>query len=142
MPTELTNGGVKFGDGTTQTTAAVTPTTTPGWNVVYTVTNVGNGGTYTLPANCLGVYVWARIYGGNNNGGVYAVQIRNAAGSELGSLYVHGTNDGPNRNDGGSGMYMSGAAFIPVPTNARSIYAYTTSNNVGGDFYVGAYVTR
>ena len=35
MATELVLSGVKFPDGTVQSTAAVTATTTPGWNVTY-----------------------------------------------------------------------------------------------------------
>jgi len=116
---------------------------TVGWNVTYTGNfSVGNGGVYTLPANCIGVYVWAQVWGGNNNGGTFYAQVRNGAGSTLGTLSVHGTNDGPAKGDGGSGMYMSGATFLPMSADARSIYCYTGNNNVGGTLYVQAHVTK
>lgn len=117
---------------------------TVGWNVTYTGNySVSNGGTYNLPSNCIGVYVYALIYGGNNNGGNGRATIKQG-GTTLGSVYVNGTNVGvlSGRGDGGSGMTDAAGAFIPVPTSATSIYFDVADNAVSGTFYVQAYVTK
>jgi len=118
---------------------------TIGWNVTYTGNySVGSGGTYTLPSNCIGVYVYALVYGGNNNGGNGRAIIKDSGGTTLGSVYINGTNVGTlsGRGDGGSGMTDAAGAFVPVPYNARSVYFDVTDNAVSGTFYVQAYVTK
>lgn len=147
MATELVLNGVKFPDGSVQSTAAVTATSTPGWNVTYLGpkdVQIGAGGTWNVPANCLGVYVYCYVWGGNNNGGNGRLQLRNSSGSVVATVYVHGTNAGDawSRGDGGSGMADAGAAFVPLSTNITSIYFDIYDNAVAGKFYIQAYVTR
>lgn len=150
MATILNNGGIQFGDGTIQSTAVTAPTTTPGWNVTYTSGAGGRDnpiatGTYwNVPSGCLGVYVHCEVWGGNNNGGTGRLQIRNSGGGVIGTVFVNGTNigDGWSRGDGGSGMADGGASFVPLSSNAASIYFDIYDNAVAGKFYIQAYVTR
>jgi hypothetical protein len=115
-----------------------------GWNVTYTSVNISSGGTWSVPSNCIGVYVYCYVYGGNNNGGNGRAQIKNSGGSTLGTVYVNGTNNGvlSGRGDGGSGMTDAAAAFIPLSSTASSIYFDVYDNAVNGTFYIQAYVTK
>jgi hypothetical protein len=115
-----------------------------GWNVTYTSVNISSGGSWTIPSNCIGVYVYCYVYGGGNNGGNGRALIRNSGGTTIGTMYIHGTNSGvlSSRNDGGSGMTDSGAAFIPISSSGASIYFDVVDNGVSGTFYIQAYVTK
>lgn len=137
------------GDNSTKiaTTAFVKSAVTSsqfGWNVTYVSTSVGSGGSWSVPANCIGVYIFAYVYGGSNNGGVGRALIRNSSGSEIGSVYINGTNTGVvgGRGDGGSGMADGGGSFIPLSSSAASVYLDVVNNAVSGTFVIQAYVTR
>ena len=133
-----TSGNVLTSNGTTwQSTAPATPFS---WNTTYVNVSKSAGDSYTLPSNCIGVYVWCQVYGGGNNGGIGKIDIKNSGGTVLGTANINGTNIGGGA-DGGSGMTDGAGSFIPMSSTATELYFYTASNNVGGSFIVQAYVT-
>lgn len=136
MPSSIDGTKVNFSNGTNQTLPM-------NWNVTYLATGVANGGSYTLPANCLGVFVYGEASGGGNNGGINRVNVYSAGGL-LGYVDVNGTNCNviSGRNDGGSGMTDGAATFVPVPPNATYITCNTVANSVTSTYVVYAYVTR
>ena len=91
------------------------------WNVSNVNTAfTANGYTYTLPSNCVGVSVHIYTYMGSNQGGRTDVDIKDGA-TVLYTVKLGGANE-LNGNDGGSGMSASSHAFLPVPSNATSLY--------------------
>lgn len=130
-----TAGNVLKSNGTTWVSGAGF-----GWNVTYASVSKSAGDSYTLPSNCIGVYVWCQVYGGGNNGGIGKIDIKNSGGTVLGTANINGTNIGGGA-DGGSGMTDGAGSFIPVSSTATELYFYTASNNVGGSFIIQAYVT-
>ena len=94
----------------------------------------------SLPANCIGVYIFCSVYGGGNNGGTGKIAVKDSGGTTLGTCFINGTNMGGGA-DGGSGMTDGAGSFIPVSSNASSLYLYVDSNSVGGTFYIQGYVT-
>lgn len=134
-----TSGNVLTSNGTTWTSAA--PATPFAWNVTYTSVSKSAGDTYTLPSNCIGVYIWCKVYGGGNNGGIGKIDVKNSGGSTLGTMFINGTNIGGGA-DGGSGMSDGAGSFVPVSSSASSLYFYTETNNVGADFLIQAYVAK
>ncbi len=134
-----TSGNLLTSNGTTWTSAAApTPFS---WNVTYVNTAKDDDTSYSLPSNCIGVYVWCKTYGGGNNGGIGKVTIKNSGGTELGYVYVGGTNIGAGA-DGGSGMTDGAGSFIPVPSTAATIEFSTITNDVNSVWEVQAYVTK
>lgn len=89
MPSSLNGTGVSFSDGSSQDIAR-------NWNVTYVSVAVANGGVYTLPARCIGVFVWCGVYGGNNTGSINRVIVRDASNNVLNTIQV-------NRMTGGDG---------------------------------------
>jgi hypothetical protein len=133
-----TSGNLLTSNGTTWTSAAApTPFS---WNVTYVNTAKDDDTSYTLPSNCIGVYIWCKTYGGANNGGIGKVTINNG-GTELGYIYVGGTNIGGGA-DGGSGMTDGVGTFKPVPSAATAIGFSTITNDVDSIWEVQAYVTK
>ena len=114
---------------------------TPGWNVTYLSTNIASGGSWTVPSNCIGVYIYSLVSGSSSNGGNGRATIKDSGGNSLGSVYINGTNTnhGP---DGGSGMTDGAGSFVPLPSNASTVYLDIADNSVTGTFYVQAYVTK
>jgi hypothetical protein len=131
------------GDNSTKiaTTAYANTAVANFWNVTYVNLTYNSGDTYTLPANCLGVYIWAEVFGGSNNGGYAYAQIQDSTPTTLATINVSGTNVN-HGGDGGSGMQDGSGSFVPVPRNAASIYLYIGNNSVSGTFIIQAYVTR
>ena len=111
------------------------------WNTTYVNVSKSAGDSYTLPSNCIGVYVWCKTYGGGNNGGIGKVTIKNSGGTQLGYIYVGGTNIGAGA-DGGSGMNDGVGSFIPVPSTATTLAFSTITNDVNSEWEVQAYVTK
>ena len=134
-----TSGNLLTSNGTTWTSAAAPVTFS--WNVTYVNTSKADDTSYTLPSNCIGVYLWCKTYGGGNNGGIGKVSIKNSGGTELGYVYVGGTNIGGGA-DGGSGMSDGVGTFIPVPTTATTLDLSTVSNDVNSEWIIQAYVTK
>jgi hypothetical protein len=125
-----------------QITSASEATIVPfSWNVTYVNTAKDDDTSYTLPSNCIGLYVWCETYGGANNGGIGKVTIKNSGGTELGYVYVGGTNIGSGA-DGGSGMRDGVGTFVPVPSTATSVDFSTITNDVNSSWVVQAYVTK
>ena len=112
-----------------------------GWNVTYVSTSYNSGDSYTLPANCIGIYVWCQISGASNNGGKGKVTVKNSGGSTIGTMFVNGTNlnQGP---DGGSGMTDGSGTFIPISSSASSVTFEIFDNSVSGSFILQAYITK
>jgi len=131
------NGGVTSINGNT---GAVTLDAV-GWTVTYTSVSISSGGTWNVPANCIGVYVWCEVYGGVNNGGYGRVAVKNSISTTIGTFYINGTNTnhGP---DGGSGMMDGAGSFIPLSSSASSLSMDIINNGVSGSFIVQAYVTK
>lgn len=131
------------GDNSTKiaTTAYANTAVANFWNVTYVNVTYTSASTYTLPANCLGIYVWADIPGNGSNGGICYAQIQDSGAAAIGTVWVSGTNisQGP---DGGSGMADGSGTFIPVPRTAAYVYLYIDNNAVYGRIKVQAYVTR
>ena len=134
-----TSGNVLTSNGTTWTSTA--PATPFSWNVTYVNTSKADDTSYTLPSNCIGVYVWCKTNGSGNNGGIGKVTIKNSGGTQLGYIYVGGTNIGAGA-DGGSGMVDGVGSFIPVPSTATTIEFSTITNDVNSEWEVQAYVTK
>jgi len=134
-----TSGNLLTSNGTTWTSAAApTPFS---WNVTYVNTSKADDTSYSLPSNCIGVYLWCKTYGGGNNGGIGKVSIKNSGGTELGYVYVGGTNIGGG-TDGGSGMHDGVGTFIPVPSTATTLDLSTITNDVNSEWIIQAYVTK
>jgi hypothetical protein len=111
------------------------------WNVTYVNVSKVDDSSYSLPSNCLGVYVWCETSGSGNNGGIGKVSIKNSGGTTLGYVYVGGTNIGGGA-DGGSGMRDGVGTFIPVPSTATEIYMETVTNDVNSSWVIQAYITK
>lgn len=133
-----TSGNILTSNGTTWQSAAPAPSFA--WNVTYVNTSQSDDTSYTLPANCIGVYLWCETNGSGNNGGIGKVSIKNG-GTELGYVYVGGTNIGGGA-DGGSGMRDGVGTFIPVPSNATALDLSTITNDVNSSWVIQAYVTK
>jgi hypothetical protein len=112
-----------------------------GWNVTYVSTSYNSGDSYTLPANCIGIYVWCQISGSGNNGGKGKVTVKNSGGSTIGTIFVSGTNLNQGA-DGGSGMTDGSGTFIPISSSASSVTFEIFDNSVGGSFILQAYITK
>ena len=110
------------------------------WNVTYINTSVSSGNSYTLPSNCIGVYIWCSVSGLFNAGAIGQGVIKDSSGSTLGTVYINGTNIN-NGGDGGSAMIDGAGSFIPVPSNASTILLNATSGSNPTSFVVQAYVT-
>lgn len=134
-----TSGNLLTSNGTTWTSAAAPAQFA--WNVTYVNTSKDDDTSYSLPSNCIGVYVWCETYGGANNGGIGKVTIKNSGGTELGYVYVGGTNIGSGA-DGGSGMRDGVGTFVPVSSTASTIEFSTVTNDVNSSWVVQAYVTK
>lgn len=135
-----TSGNVLTSTGTGWTSSAPTPLF--GWNVTYVNTSYNSGSSYSLPANCIGLYVWCQVSGNGNNGGIGRVNIKNSVNTVIGTVYVNGTNIGGG-NDGGSGMYDGAGSFIPIASTATSVdFDIFNNSGVVGLFILQAYVTK
>ena len=134
--TEIYNGTTWVGMNTQG--IIVTPFS---WNVTYVNISQADDTSYTLPSDCIGVYIWCQTYGGANNGGIGKVSIKNSGGTELGYVYVGGTNIGSGA-DGGSGMTDGVGTFVPVPSTATSLALSTITNDVNSSWVIQAYVTK
>lgn len=134
-----TSGNVLVSSGTSWSSTA--PSSVFGWNVTYTNISYVSGDSYTLPARCIGIYVWSTVPGAGNNGGIGRVIIKNSSGTQIGSIYVNGTNISGG-NDGGSGMNDGSGSFIPISSDAASVQFDVFSNAVGGNFILQAYITK
>lgn len=126
------------GQITSASTAAIVPFA---WNTTYTDVDISSGGSWAVPSNCIGVYIWCRVYGGGNNGGIGRAQIKNSGGSVIGTMYINGTNISGGA-DGGSGMHDGAGSFIPLSSAASSVALDVFSNGVDGSFKIQAYVTK
>lgn len=130
MSTSLNGTGVTFNNGVAQNSAF-------NWNMSQVNVTVANGGVYTLPARCIGVFVWCGMYGGANNGSINRVIVRDASNNVLNTIQVNRMSGG----DGGSGMWDGAGSFIPVPSNATNI-VMSTSGSSSNQYIVQVVVTR
>ena len=100
--------------------AAQYPASTGALTTTYTSQSFVTNATYTLPANCVGVYVYSNVYGGSNAGATAAISVYNSSNALLGTIPYSGTNVS-NGNDGGSGMADTAGSLIPIPAGAAYI---------------------
>lgn len=122
-----------------QVTAASTATIVPfAWNVVYVNTSVGEGSSYSIPANCIQVNGYVTTTFGGNTGGLARLTIRDGSSNTLGSTLA-GLTSG---NDGGGGAGFFMPISIPVSSSASSIAVSREAGGNGVSFVVTSYVTR
>ena len=110
-----------------------------GWRVTYVDESYAKTSTITIPTGCIGIYVYATVSGGGNNGGTAKAYIKNSSGTIIGTMSVNGTNVTAGV-DGGSGMIDGAGSFIPLSSNASYVYFDIVNNSVAGTFYVQSYV--
>ena len=104
----------------------------------YINTSLGNGSTWTIPANTVYVYMTATAGGFYSSGDLVQVKILDASSAVLGELPLHGANvsNGP---DGGSGMLDQGAGSIPISATAVTLQVAISGNNVSSSATIWAY---
>lgn len=103
-------------DGTDFVISATLPTQSKSISTVYATTSVALGATYSVPANCIGVYMYAIIYGGGNKGARVGIELYDVSNALIATIPVSSTNDNSG-GDGGSGMSDASAAFVPMASN-------------------------
>lgn len=123
------------GQITTASEATIVPFA---WNVTYLSTSIGEGGSYTLPSNCIQVNGYVTTGVGGNTGGLARLTIRDSSSSSLGSTLA-GVTSG---NDGGGGFGAFFPISIPTSTSAASIFVSRESGGNGVSFVVTSYVTK
>jgi len=169
MSVQLVQTGVRFPDGTTQVTAAsaggvtsvngqtgavylTAPVTSVngltgavnipagiGWKVTYYNYALAEGSFYAVPANCIGFYCWVSVYGGGNRGAMVLCMLRNAANQDIFDFRIGGTNEQWG-NDGGSGMWDSHSAFIPLESSIRYVYFHSIGTTTAWNGYIQSFV--
>lgn len=84
----------------------------------YVNVDIPEGGTYGLPANTTGIFLYSEVDGSDSRGGITGIEVYDASNNNIGSMYLSGTNVGPGP-DGKSGMRDGVGGWMPISTNGN-----------------------
>ncbi len=109
------------------------------YSVQYLNISFTYGQSYTIPANCIGIYVYASVNGSGNSGARVGLNLNDASSNLVAQFPIHGTNElsGP---DGGSGMADSGASYVPIdPSKIANVSWVLLEGNPSSSYTLNIY---